>query len=338
MKKIKLQTVMALLLLIANFSYAQTTYTVDNNPGAPADFANLQDAIDAAASGDTLLIQGSPIGYGAIVLTKLLIIMGTGYYLNQNPNTQANIRSSMISGISFNVGSLGSYITGLDSYGTGGSVSVNESDITLVMNRFKFIIINDSINNIMILNNFIWGSYSCGTYCSRSINVGNNCSNIIFKGNRLGTISMSSPVVLKNNYYSSHKSHIANSEVKNNIVGYSSSYNTFINNVSENNVFLSPTTGTITTDPNGNINGASWGDIFIDNTDPQYSDDGMYILKVGSPAQGAGGGGVDCGMFGGGYKLSGIPVIPNIYMFTAPETGYTNDGGIQIHVEVQSNN
>ena len=51
--------------------------------------------------------------------------------------------------------------------------------------------------------------------------------------------------------------------------------------------------------------------------------DNRYELKAGSPAIGAGVGGIDCGAFGGEtpYKLSGIPFVPLIYQVNAPTTG-----------------
>jgi hypothetical protein len=62
------------------------------------------------------------------------------------------------------------------------------------------------------------------------------------------------------------------------------------------------------------------------------STDGQWQLKPGSPAIGAGVGGVDCGMFGGDspYVLSGIPSIPTIYFFNAPL-----EGGNQLPVQIK---
>lgn len=342
MKRIKLQTAMALLLLIANFTFAQTTYTVDNNPGAPADFANLQDAIDAAISGDTLLVQGSSIGYGDITLNKQLVIYGPGFYLDQNPNTQVyKIQAS--AGFALSQGADASVISGF----SVSSLTISQcSNILVSNNRFGTpqygvgLSITHS-NGIMIKNNLIYGqAYIYGSYVS--IFLSEVCSNLIFKGN-----------YIKANLRYSDGATSQSVSVINNVLG---SYHSGVNaNVSYNNIYHSSNVA-ITNDPNFHHNICSGGSssnngnnnnlydvimydsVFIGNTDPRYSDDGMYILKSGSPAQGAGSGGVDCGMFGGGYKLSGIPNIPNIYEFTAPETGYTNDGGIQIHVEVKSNN
>ena len=70
-----------------------------------------------------------------------------------------------------------------------------------------------------------------------------------------------------------------------------------------------------------------------------YSNDGRYALKPGSPAIGAGAGGIDCGMFGGTnpYKLSGMPRIPAFYKLTAP-SNITSTNPYTITFSVRSNN
>ncbi len=60
-------------------SYAQSSYTVNNDQAASAQFQNLQEGINAAADGDTIHITGSPISYGDVTLAKRLILIGAGY-------------------------------------------------------------------------------------------------------------------------------------------------------------------------------------------------------------------------------------------------------------------
>ena len=75
------------------------------------------------------------------------------------------------------------------------------------------------------------------------------------------------------------------------------------------------------------------------STQGTYSNDGRYALKPGSPAIGAGAGGIDCGMFGGTnpYKLSGMPRIPAFYKLTAP-SNITSTNPYTITFSVRSNN
>jgi len=58
-----MKTTAAFVLLsigIHFLAYSQTSHTVSNDPGTPAQYDNLQEAIDAAANGDIIYIAGSP--------------------------------------------------------------------------------------------------------------------------------------------------------------------------------------------------------------------------------------------------------------------------------------
>ncbi|WCO01860.1 hypothetical protein [Psychroserpens ponticola] len=327
------------ILCFTNVMLAQTTYSVDNKPGAPSDFDNLQTAIDTAASGDTLLVQGSPTSYGEAIITKQLTIIGAGYFLGQNPNTQS-YQLPVSTDIKFNLGSDNSSISGIS--GTVRMTEVSNILVNYIIGRTYVI---DS-NNVNVSNSFLNGSsQNNGNFYGNYI-IG-NCSNIIYKGNYIGTlISFSNGanaqmISLINNTLGSigGNSIISFSEFKNNIV--QSNVNIYFgynlddySNV-QNNILNAGATGGLL---NGNQYNIDMSTVFIDSSDPNYTDDGKYILKAGSPAIGAGSGGIDCGMFGGGYRLSGIPNIPNIYEFDVPDTGYTNDGGIPITIKVKSNN
>ena len=74
-------------------------WIVDSNSGSTAkDFTNLKAAHDGAAAGDTLYLIGSPVNYitTKVTLTKRLVIIGPGYFLNENPNTQSNVASAFL--------------------------------------------------------------------------------------------------------------------------------------------------------------------------------------------------------------------------------------------------
>jgi len=96
------------------FNAAATVWRVNNNPGVDADFNNLQTAINDAAVQpfDTLYVEGSNTSYGDIDIDKPLVLIGTGYFLNENDTTQANKNPSKISTVDFNSGSAGSVLKG----------------------------------------------------------------------------------------------------------------------------------------------------------------------------------------------------------------------------------
>lgn len=75
-----------LLILIIFFQSKAKTITVSNNPGIPAQFNNIQGALDAASSDpakpDTLYIHKSPLKYeqsGGIKIKKKVVIIGNGH-------------------------------------------------------------------------------------------------------------------------------------------------------------------------------------------------------------------------------------------------------------------
>src|SRR6187549_1803900 len=102
MKKLSLLIIFAILICGSCFA---KIWRVNNNVGINADFTTLQAAHNGAASGDTLYLEGSPNSYGALTCTKKLAIIGTGYFLDQNLNLQANAAVSKVDGLSFNAGS-----------------------------------------------------------------------------------------------------------------------------------------------------------------------------------------------------------------------------------------
>ena len=70
---------------------------------------------------------------------------------------------------------------------------------------------------------------------------------------------------------------------------------------------------------------------------PSGTTDGQWQLRNGSPAIGAGLGGVDCGMFGGTdpYVLSGIPDIPMITSLYVPSRANPTDG-LDVKITIES--
>lgn len=57
-------------------------WTVSNDPNRVAQYTAIQEAIDAAANGDTILVYGSPTSYGNINIYKPIVLIGEGYNAN----------------------------------------------------------------------------------------------------------------------------------------------------------------------------------------------------------------------------------------------------------------
>jgi hypothetical protein len=79
-----------------------TSHTVSNQPYLPAQFPSLQAAHDAAAAGDTLLVESTGISYGTLDVNKEIHIYGATSLTGEGPRINAlTITGSGSSGSSF---------------------------------------------------------------------------------------------------------------------------------------------------------------------------------------------------------------------------------------------
>ena len=67
------------VLFVLSVPALATVHTVSNDPMRPAQFDNLQTAINAAAAGDTLYILGTPYVYPNVSAHKRIVLMGSGH-------------------------------------------------------------------------------------------------------------------------------------------------------------------------------------------------------------------------------------------------------------------
>ena len=317
-----------------------TLRRVKNLAGTGAGYTTLQSAHDAANPGDTQMVEpGKP--YRQLVLTKRLVILGPGYFLGQNDDSQAGLFSAQVDSLTFNAGSGQTLVSGLH---IKDVIQINTSQITLESNlvmfeRNAYLIyiaaelsgivikknyIENTLNNfgsdvieikdgssVTLLNNFIKQNYyTCGyvklikTYSSTLVNIINNTLT--------GCIELHTGATMKNNIW-----------MNDNIVGtFTKSSGSY--NVTENGTL------TGTTD----IQSADIEAVFVGSG----STDGKWQLSTGSEAKGAGEGGTDCGMFGGTdpYILSGInQSLPRIYYLSSSGQG-TATSGLQVHIKAKA--
>jgi hypothetical protein len=332
-----------LTILIFCFSWLAlnaTSWRVNNNPAINADYATFEAAVAGASAGDTLYMEGSTFTYGIGVLTKPLVLIGPGYYLTENDSTQAtNLEANFVSftvdstasgskiyGCEFddNVKINGSYVVfarnwvyGPSIYGTGIKLA-NDNDVincTIIQNFFsnissRYNSYDPTPHNTLIANNIIAGAMD-------------------FK--RGATISIINNVIRGN-------VDVYNSIIKNNIQHYEGG-NGFMEN--ENNIFeYNLTSHSTMPDGIGNQTNIDMNQVFVDfDGSLGYSTDGKWQLKEGSPAIGAGEGGVDCGAFQNPtpYVLSGLPAVPHIFEATVPSAG-SNQSGLPVTIKVKAQN
>lgn len=349
-------TLLALTCLLLNSqnSFAKI-WRVNNNPDVAADFTTLQAAHDGANAGDTLHIEGSPNNYGGANLTKKLTILGAGYFLEENPNSQALQQSSKLLTITFNTGSNGSQIMGIDFLGNG--INVYTDDIVIRRNKFSAPYANwfdyyighiaiyyrngngaTGANNIIVSQNF--GVKVSVNHPSTGILITNNYITTESHTGEAATqncvyVSANAIALVQNNVFRRGKVAANNSNFSNNIM-YVGSFEG-VGNLYSNNIAGGTQFGT----DNGNKANVTMTNVFV-GEGTGVTLEGQWKLKAGSPAIAAGYGStaqnpIDCGMFGGSnaYILAGLPPMPVVYSFEVQPIG-SNTDPIDVKVKVKS--
>jgi|AntRauTorckE5430_2_1112549.scaffolds.fasta_scaffold18729_1 hypothetical protein len=321
--------------------FAQNIITVDNSTAAAdSDYTSIDSAIANANIDDIIMVYGSPISYGTVTVNKRVKIIGVGYYLTENPNTQTTGSEAVIQNIYFQAGASGASLIGMY---LSSTTSIQEDNIFLQRCRLNSVYIYN--RNGIIIDQCISGpirNESGGS--TTGLTVSNSSISAIYSASNTST-NIVSGTFLNNIFTHVGTSLPKNSIYKNNIFTYSSSAyytvretggNIFSNNIwvqSQGPKNLNNGNSGVNT---GNLFGASAAALFLGATG--NSTDGQYQLKASSPALGAGQGGVDCGIFGGTtpYVLSGIPPIPTIYELNAA-TSATTSGGLQVEIKLKTN-
>lgn len=281
-------------------------------------FINWSDAYAAASAGDTIYVFGSNADYGSITIDKPITIIGPGYFLSQNMNTQVNKLMAAFGNINLIEGSQGSKLIGIaNAPNINYDFHIRVSNITIISCYIHSeLIINrgddENINNVTVSGCFLNGNVD------RNINYDGVLNNFVFTNNILNS-SLYTPN--GSTGMISHNLFMHNTL----LLGVSSSFE-FSNNIylndNENNITIKPLPDA-SVHHNISLSGA-FGDANDNFTAPQStlfitgenaSTDGQYMLSENSPARGAGSNGTDIGPFGGPdpYRLSGLPNLPNIY-------------------------
>lgn len=309
--KYLLQSTFLLIIFTSSFLSGKII-TVDNRPGAT--YQSITSAISAAQEGDTVLVTGSEKEFGNISFAKNRItVIGTGYFLDENPGYQANTNSSVVGQVSFN-NREGCVVQGL--YITKG---VSLSGTKNILER-----------------NYVSGSTSGGG----GLRVEGNQDSCVIRQNFINTTSSfttlsggSNQVYIYNNYIKASTFNIVvtNGEIYNNVIDCNTAITNamYNNNIQITGSFTAPNiipynnigNGSQYGTTNGNQSNVDMATVFASDS---MSTDDQYRLNPAGPAVGAGFGGVDCGMyddsFGYKYIPSGIPAIPSIYEFSSDET------------------
>ncbi len=316
---------------MCNTLKAQHLHRVNNNTDFDADFTTFQAAVTAATNKDTIYVEGSATAYEGATIKKQLTIIGPGFFLNENPKTQANtVEATFSTPIAFASGSEGSTIMGCKLEYTVLTISV--SDITAIRNYLYNVEFTGASNNILLAQNYVYNTINAGLGLITNCIISNN---II--GSQIGISVASGPLIVSNNVCLttsySFPIDVHNASIQNNILinDYSFIYENTGNTITYN---IMASDGS---NANGNQYNVDMNTVFADfNGDLNLSRDGKWELKEGSTAIGGGVSGADCGAFGGPapYVLSGIPSLPHIYEAEVPASA-TSESGLQVTIKVK---
>lgn len=358
-------TMKIFILLVAAFIWmnricTQSIINVNNQAtGVQTQYTNLQAAVTAAQDNDIIYLYPSSISYGNATINKKLTIIGPGYNVAQNPSLGINtfVSNAILGDITYTAGSNDGTITGCD---INYIVLNGPTNIQITRNKIRNRIYLTNTNNVLIngcyfefvSNGSRNGSLVDNNYFNISANTNNNsliirnniflavepysggcASNTCFMDNIF--IGATSNSIVENNIFRD-RIWFNNSIVRNNILISNDIQIQGGGNTITNNILVPNQTGL----HSSNIINVPEANIFEGwPTQGSRSFDDRFMLKAGSPALGAGVGGVNCGAFGGDgpYKLSGLPSIPLVYQINAPASGSASSG-LNVNVKIRANN
>ena len=323
------------LLLAVGILMGETVHAkvwrVNNTPGVSANFADFNLAVTAAATGDTIYLEGSSNAYSGQV-TKPLVVIGPGYFLSgpsANPGLQANTLPATIS-LNIDSTASGSQFIGL----TGSFNPSGGADNVTIMRC----LIN-SLSTFSSGNFSDWKVRQCyfngGSLAIYSATTNWQITNCIFFGTGFDLSAGTNLLFRNNTLYAvnvrANGAYIANNIFSGNC-GVADALNSTIRyNLASRNI-LPP--------GNSNQNNIPESSLTLGTSNA----DNQYQQPAGSPALGAGepinGITPDAGAFGTAtpYRLSGIPPIPTIYSLTVPSSIPTTATTITISFSTRSNN
>ena len=304
-----------------------TVRTVSNAASQPAQYTNLQTAIDAASPGDTLYVLGTGIAYPAVTIDQQLTVIGSGYA------PPAPAQPTSIPTIYLYANSGGSRLIGLNItsnlYLYSSSITVERCNISTISTQVS------GLSNMVFRHNYIY-YYSMNNPASALL-----ANNIIHSGGYLQSSSSSSVVITNNlfiGYYWHALNTISNALITNNIFWQSTPVQPSVTGCTFNNNITYQTADNVI--PYGSNGGT--GNLV--GVDPQFTNAPNislnytfnYDLLPASTGNNAGTDNTDIGLFGGPApwpNQSGLARIPfvtefNLQLTQVPQGG-TVDGTVK---------
>jgi hypothetical protein len=333
----KTKIILSLIIILTSYVTANAKiWRVNNNPSLNANVLQPSTLFDGtnnatnpeAAAGDSVYLEPSATTYTGFDINKAnIVVLGYGYFLSNNPGSQANTNNARVQSISFLVTSSGSNVSGVE---VVDGIYIYASNITatrcFVNNMYLYNATNAT--GIRIDKCYIRTGLNDQGIGAAVTSVTIAVENCIFSGIGDGTnttnVSLSNKIrgLFRNNVMNYTSSfYVFNFYIANNIFIYQTNFGTVSNsgnNVFRNNMFSFPITqlnyaqvgGNIA--PNsGNVFSVNMANVFNGPTDNVYNvgtntynnyillgaftPESRYELKGGSTAINAGESGVTFG-------------------------------------------
>ena len=352
MRTTRLLFILLITCLTVSASFA-TIIRVNNqialNDNTNKIFIAFDDAYKAAIDGDTIVFEASASMYTypsyQYDIKKRLVLIGTGFFLDKNPQTQAdNLGAKLFFTFNFMPGSAGSVVTGLDII-SSFSLDIYENNILVTRChlsecRIYYRLVNGNstaITGLRLIQNFFERGFDSNSSTGFSdVTFNNNIASGINIASS-GTVQKIFASVENNTFVGTNNSFALNTPSFRNNVIIMGTFNPVINITSQNisnNLVNNDKLGTA----NGNrLYSVNDGALFSGNvsTDPNV-DNEYQIIHPRFNTMGSDG--KQPGAFGGAnpYVLSGLPAIPAIYELSTTGNG-SQQNGLPILIKVKSN-
>jgi hypothetical protein len=326
MKKIT-PLVIILVVLFSSLQSSAKIWRVNNNPSLDGDvlepstlFNNSNTATDPeAASGDSVYLEPSGTAYNGFSVNKTnIVILGYGYFLNENIGFQANPNFARVSSINFLSTSTGSSVSGV--FVEGAVNCTNVSNITCTRCFMFYFVLNAYTANgtgIRLDKSYIryypYDQTIAPTVTSITVNI-ENCIFSDTTNNAITGLAFGNKIrgLLRNNTFNNAgQIYCYNFYIANNIFVGNTNFGSITeagNNIYRNNILSYPSNTTnafvTNTSPNsGNVFAQNMAPVFVGTPDNVFVSgstynnrinktgstlEGRFDLKAGSPALGVG--------------------------------------------------
>lgn len=343
MKNIKRQFhLLIALMFLCSLSVQAEKFTVDNtiDESVPEEnlFKTLEEAYNRAINvNDTIYVQGSATTYESLVIERPITLIGPGYFLEENANSQAIKQPASILRIFCNAGSEGSKIIGMNlTQSNLGYIRLRTNDI-LIKNCYvgsSILLEGTAVSDIMVIGNYFANTSLALTQGANPLVSFYFANNIIIGDFEIPDATTGTII---NNVFVGDEFNLGTTsslEIHNNILLSTEGEEIIVplvngTNVSHNIAALQ-TFGTA----NGNQINVAESQIFVE----EGTTDGQYQIIEDGLAAGTGRDGVDVGAFGGPepYRLSGVPPIPRITDLST-DGSVNEDGELIITIKATTN-